>query len=453
MGHADYFQTIVGSETPPEARDALAALEAIEALDGRAVVLLPDFHQSWNDQPKIVRKLRNLAHALKYTHKTLVVISPARKLPEELEDDAALLDYPSPDVPALKKILAGLLSAPGTRVDLFARGRGKARSLGAGSVLNQAQRVFAKAIVSGGVLDKEDIALIGREKRQIVRGVGRPRRARGAGEHWRRRRPRGPQAVAAAPGERLQRGSSRRTASPSPRGSRSSESRERENRSLRRWWPASWQLPLVRLDLGALYGRFVGESEENSRRALRLAETIAPCVLWIDELEKGISTGDNDGGTSLAGPRDSAHRGCRRRRSRCSWSLPRTTSRGTPQLLRRGRFDEVFFLDLPDEERACRDLRRPPRETEAQARRASTWRSSRRPPRATWARRLSRRSSTRCIVRSTIPACRREFTTRTSSKPSWRLIPLSRSQKENIGFLREWLHEGRAQSASLPEHP
>jgi SpoVK/Ycf46/Vps4 family AAA+-type ATPase len=102
-----------------------------------------------------------------------------------------------------------------------------------------------------------------------------------------------------------------------------------------------WRLPLVRLDLGALYGRFVGESEENSRRALRLAETIAPCVLWIDELEKGISTGDNDGGTSL-----------RVLATLLSWmqekkkpvfvvATANDISKLPPELLRRG-FDEVF---------------------------------------------------------------------------------------------------------------
>jgi SpoVK/Ycf46/Vps4 family AAA+-type ATPase len=59
-----------------------------------------------------------------------------------------------------------------------------------------------------------------------------------------------------------------------------------------------WRLPLLRLDVGALYGSLVGESEERTRRALRLAETVAPCILWIDELEKSLSHGGADSGTS-----------------------------------------------------------------------------------------------------------------------------------------------------------
>src|SRR5690606_23504437 len=59
-----------------------------------------------------------------------------------------------------------------------------------------------------------------------------------------------------------------------------------------------WQLPLLRLDVGALFGSLIGESEERVRRALRLAETVAPCILWIDEIEKALASGDLDGGTS-----------------------------------------------------------------------------------------------------------------------------------------------------------
>lgn len=60
-----------------------------------------------------------------------------------------------------------------------------------------------------------------------------------------------------------------------------------------------WHLPLIRLDVGALFGGLVGQSEENTRRALALAETVAPCLLWIDEIEKGLASGGGDGGTSM----------------------------------------------------------------------------------------------------------------------------------------------------------
>jgi SpoVK/Ycf46/Vps4 family AAA+-type ATPase len=214
-----------------------------------------------------------------------------------------------------------------------------------------------------------------------------------------------------------------------------------------------WRLPLVRLDLGALYGRFVGESEENSRRALRLAETIAPCVLWIDELEKGISTGDNDGGTSL-----------RVLATLLSWmqekkkpvfvvATANDISKLPPELLRRGRFDEVFFLDLPTKNERAEIF-------------AVHLAKRKRQPSSFDLEKLADASSGQVgaeIEQAIIDAMyrafndrdrpRREFTTEDVLEAVEKLIPLSRSQRENIALLRAWLHEGRAQSASLPEHP
>ncbi len=449
---ADFFQTVAGAATAPEAKDALSALEAIEALEGRAVVLLPDFHQCWDDQPKIVRKLRNLAHALKYTHKTLVVTSPGRNLPQELEDDAAFLDYPSPDVSDLKKILAGLLSAPGTRVDLTRDETEKLVRSALGLSSNQAQRVFAKAIVSGGVLDKDDIVLIGREKRQIVRGSGALDllEAREGIEDvgglevlkgWLRLRESAFSEEARAYGL------------PEPKGIALIGIPGTGKSLTAKMVAGLFRLPLVRLDLGALYGRFVGESEENSRRALRLAETIAPCVLWIDELEKGIATGDNDGGTSL-----------RVLATLLSWMQEKTKpvfvvatandiSKLPPELMRRGRFDEVFFLDLPTKsERAAifavhlaKRKREPSRFDLPKLAAASAGHVGAEIEQAIVD------AMYRAFNDPELP--RREFTTEDVLDAVAKLIPLSRSQKENIAFLREWLHEGRAQSASFPDGP
>ncbi|MCG8668910.1 MAG: AAA family ATPase [Pseudomonadales bacterium] len=109
-----------------------------------------------------------------------------------------------------------------------------------------------------------------------------------------------------------------------------------------------WNVPLLRLDFGALLNKFIGESEKNLREALKLADTMAPCVLWMDEIEKGISVEENDNGTSkrLLG-------------TLLTWMAERTTSvfivatsndisRLPPELVRKGRLDEIFFVDLPD---------------------------------------------------------------------------------------------------------
>ncbi len=112
----------------------------------------------------------------------------------------------------------------------------------------------------------------------------------------------------------------------------------------------SWHVPLMRLDFGNLYSKWLGESEHNLKEALRQAEAMAPCVLWIDEIEKGIAndSGETDGGVSR-----------RILGSLLTWMSERSTrvfmvatandvSKLPPELLRKGRFDEIFFVDLPD---------------------------------------------------------------------------------------------------------
>ena len=108
-----------------------------------------------------------------------------------------------------------------------------------------------------------------------------------------------------------------------------------------------FKVPLLRLDFGTLYNKYFGESEKNLRESLKTAEVMAPCVLWIDEIEKGLATGDNDGGTSR-----------RVLGSLLTWmaenekpvflvATANDISALPPELIRKGRFDEIFFVDLP----------------------------------------------------------------------------------------------------------
>src|ERR1051326_9216026 len=116
---------------------------------------------------------------------------------------------------------------------------------------------------------------------------------------------------------------------------------------------SAWRLPLLRLDVGKIFGGIVGQSEDNMRRAIRTAESIAPTILWLDELEKGFagtqSSGISDGGTTA-----------RVFASFITWLQEKTASVFVvatanriedlpPELLRKGRFDEIFFVDLPGE--------------------------------------------------------------------------------------------------------
>jgi len=113
---------------------------------------------------------------------------------------------------------------------------------------------------------------------------------------------------------------------------------------------SAWSLPLVRLDIGRVFGGLVGASEQNMRTALRTAEAIAPCVMWIDEIEKGFASGASGSGDSGTSARVFG--------TFLSWMQEKTAavfviatanqiSLLPPEMMRKGRFDEIFFIDLP----------------------------------------------------------------------------------------------------------
>lgn len=112
----------------------------------------------------------------------------------------------------------------------------------------------------------------------------------------------------------------------------------------------AWGVPLLRMDFGSLYNKFYGETERNLRESLRTAEVMSPCVLWIDEIEKALSSDDSDGGTSKRVLGTLLTWLAEKKESVFIVSTANDISALPPELLRKGRLDEIFFVDLPDEE-------------------------------------------------------------------------------------------------------
>lgn len=112
----------------------------------------------------------------------------------------------------------------------------------------------------------------------------------------------------------------------------------------------NWGVPLLRLDFGTLYNKYHGETEKNLRESLKTAEVMAPCVLWIDEIEKGISLGDNDGGVSRRILGTLLTWMAEKKQNVFIVATANDIHALPPELLRKGRFDEIFFVDLPDAE-------------------------------------------------------------------------------------------------------
>jgi SpoVK/Ycf46/Vps4 family AAA+-type ATPase len=449
----DGFQVLSGgSATVPTASDPFTALEQIERLDYDAVFVLKDFHDCWAGggglERKVRRKMRGLAQRLKFTKKTIFVTSPVGRVPDELRDEAVVLEVPPPGQAELENVLGTMTQNPAVRVQLTDLGREKLVQAALGLTASQARRTFSKAIIeTGGTLDDRHIELVVQEKKSVIResealefySVTETLNDVGGLEvlkDWLRLR------------EQAFTQEARDYGLPAPKGIALIGIPGTGKSLTAKMIGGLWRLPLLRLDVGALFGSLVGEAEERTRRALRLAETVAPCVLWIDEMEKAFAHGGGDAGTST-----------RVFGSILTWMQDKTApcfvvgtandiSTLPTEVLRKGRFDEIFFLDLPTEKERSEIVsvhltkrHRLPRDFDIESLAAS-----------------SAGYVGAEIEQAVIDAMyvgfadrHREITTEDIRNALARQVPLSVSQRERITALREWLKEGRAQSASFAE--
>src|SRR5205814_4616458 len=162
---ADGFQSLTAG-TPPTARDPITALEQIDKSDGETVYVLKDFHEVIGNA-QVKRKLKSVAQRLKFSKKSIIVVAPTAKLAEELKDEAVVLELPPPAAAELEVVLDRLTKTPGVKVNLTKLGREKLVQAALGLSAAQAQRVFAQAIISTGVLDERGIDRVTQEKKEI----------------------------------------------------------------------------------------------------------------------------------------------------------------------------------------------------------------------------------------------------------------------------------------------
>lgn len=450
--HGDFFKTVVNhsSSARLNARDPLSALETVAKLNESAMVLLCDFHQCWRGQPRVIRKLRNIAQEFKYTRKTILVTMPIEEIPHELKDDIVMMTVPPPNIQELGKILNHLIESPSAKVELSQQQRENFLRSALGLSLNQAQRVFAQAIVSEGKLDENDLELVIQHKKEIIKESGAleyftatetPSNVGGleALKKWLYTRK-----LAFSP-------SAEKYGLPAPKGVALIGIPGTGKSLTAKMIAALWGLPLIRLDIGALFGGLVGQSEANVRQAIALCDAVAPCVLWIDEIEKSLSIGGGDGGTSN-----------RVFSNILSWMQEKKSQVFTvatanniamlpPELLRRGRFDEIFFLDLPTQNEREEIFK------------VHISKRNRNPENFDLEKLASESEGyvgaeleqavidAMFIAFSDFSSPEREFETKDILAALSKLVPLSQSQKENIQLLRNWLTEGRARSASFHE--
>lgn len=335
-------------------RDPLVALDYILKCTDPAIFIFKDFH-SFMQEPTIMRKIRDIALAFKQSYKTLIFLSPSFKIPQDLEKDITVIDFPLPDLKDLEILLDHIMKQvqanPKARVDLNSSGKEKLLKAALGLTLTEAENVFAKAIVVDGKLNEDDISVVISEKEQIIRKTGILEYYHasevftdiGGLEHlkeW-----------------LLKRGKAftdkaRTFGLPQPKGILLLGTQGCGKSLTAKAIAALWKLPLLRLDVGKIFAGFVGSSEENVRKAIKVSESVSPCVLWIDEIEKGFSgtqsSNFSDGGTTA-----------RVFGAFLTWLQEKVSpvfvvatanniEQLPPELLRKGRLDEIFFIDLPN---------------------------------------------------------------------------------------------------------
>jgi SpoVK/Ycf46/Vps4 family AAA+-type ATPase len=331
------------------AKDPHQALGQIKATSTPGIYLLLDFHPYLED-PGHVRMIKEIALGYSESQHTLVFISHACELPEELRAFSARFDLALPDQKALEAWIREEARSwseihPGRKVktDNVTLDR-LVRQLG-GLTESDARRLIRNAIHDDGAITESDLPQLNRLKYELLDQGGAlsfeldtVRFAEVGGlarlKHWLGQR----KDVFLSPDAALD----------PPKGILLVGVQGGGKSLAAKAVAGLWQLPLLRLDFGTLYNKFFGETERNLRNSLRTAEAMAPCVLWVDEIEKAIASGDYDSGTSK-----------RVLGTLLTWLAERdqpvfmvaTANRIDalpPELIRKGRLDEIFFVDLPD---------------------------------------------------------------------------------------------------------
>ncbi|MFP5502100.1 MAG: AAA family ATPase [Candidatus Sericytochromatia bacterium] len=332
----------------PGLSDPIAALEAIRCSEERALYVLRDMHPFFGN-PAVVRKLRELASALKQSAKGVLLLSPVLKLPPELTKEVTVIDFPVPD----GETVAGMIEQAGKMAKLpVALDRlqteqlvAAAKGLTAGEIAN----ALAKTMVLHRQLDDRAIDVMVAEKHQIVRKTG-------VLEYVDQ-----PEAIAHVGGlDRLKGWLGKRGGAfgsrardfglPEPRGLLLVGVQGCGKSLVAKCVASQWHLPLLRLDVGRLMSSLVGESEENVRRTLAMAEALSPVVLWVDEIEKGFAGLGSHGDSGTTSRVFATFLTWLQEKQAPVFVVATANDLGAlpPELLRKGRFDEIFFVDLPD---------------------------------------------------------------------------------------------------------
>ena len=447
-GMVEYGQP--GNSTQHNTVHAEPAISWVMREKEPGIFIFKDLHPFIGDA-NVTRSLRDAIISLRGTEKTIILLSPLQQIPIELEKDVVVLDFPFPDLSELDQVLSRQLEqSRGNRISTDAREKLLKATLGL--TKDEAEKVYRKAYVKAGRLTEDEVNIVLSEKKQQIRRNGvldyieEDETINSVGgleelKKWLKQR-------SGAFTERA-----REYGLPQPKGMLILGVPGCGKSLIAKTTSKLWGLPLLRLDLGRVYDSAVGRSEANLRNALKTAESISPAILFIDELDKAFAgsagSADSDGGTSS-----------RIFGSFLTWMQEKTSSvfvmatanrveRLPGEFLRKGRFDEIFFVDLPslEERQAIFNIHLSKRRSEIsrfdieQLAKVSDG--------------FSGAEIEQAIIASMYEAFAqdREFTQLDIIAAIKSTLPLSRTMTEQVTALRDWARQrARPASASVAEY-
>ena len=427
------------------ARNPLQALELVEklTLETPAIFLLKDFHLFLTDI-SVSRKIKNLSRLLRNSNKTIIIIAPEVLVPDSLKDLITVLEFKLPQPSEIKKELLRVQeslghSLPDTSIDILVRSC-------QGLSLERIRKVLSKIIATYKEINIESIDTIFTEKKQIISQtkilefctVTEKMSDIGGLENlkiWLQKR-------VGALSKRAE-----NYGLPLPRGLFLVGVQGTGKSLTAKAIANEWGLPLLRLDVGKLFGGIIGESESKMRQMIQLSEAIAPCILWIDEIDKAFA------GTESKGDSGTTNRVLA---TFITWLSEKKSSvfvvatanniDSLPsEIIRKGRFDEIFFIGLPSFKEKQLIFK-----VHLNRLRPKSWQSYNIPLLSEIARKFSGAEIEEVIVEAMRTAFseNREFTLEDIVESINQFVPLAYTNQEKVDSLQEWATAGKARLAS-----
>jgi SpoVK/Ycf46/Vps4 family AAA+-type ATPase len=443
----DFIDGYIGnpSDNGFGSRNPLQALELIEKLtsENPAIFILKDFHLFLNDI-SVARKLKNLSKWMRNQSKTIVIVAPEITIPDSLKDLITLLEFKLPQPAEIKKELLRVQDSlghylPQVSIDILVRSC-------QGLSLERIRKILSKIIATYREINIESLEIIFTEKRQIISQtkilefctVTEKMSDIGGLENlknWLQKRE----------GSLSQRAEN--YGLPSPKGLFLIGIQGTGKSLTAKAIANEWGLPLLRLDVGKLFGGIIGESESRMRQMIQFSEAISPCVLWIDEIDKAFAGIENKGDSGTTN---------RVLATFITWLSEKKSSvfvvatanniNSLPsEILRKGRFDEIFFIGLPTLEEKKSIFK-----VHLSRLRPRSWNKYDICKLSEMSKKFSGAEIEEVIIEAMHTAFseNREFTLHDIIESINQFVPLAYTSQERIEYLQEWAAAGKARLAS-----